>query len=206
MSCLGINSSTYRSAKAIHWLYICGSGGDIARAAFVVAQVKPNQFHDRSQIRYLTGHDASGQAIWGEKGIQTQQSCSTMMSLGEFSITYLEPVKRYIILYNSLAPRGIIMRSATDPTGPWSEGVVIFEPRRDGGYGHFMHISSKSSEQTRDALSDHGRDEVWGGEYGPYVMSRFTSGTPDGCRIFYTLSTWNPYQVVIMQSELKLAQ
>ena len=73
----------------------------------------------------------------------------------------------------------------------------------DNGYGHFMHISAKLKEK-RDALSDPNRDDEWGGEYGPYIMSRFTTGKADRCRIYYTMSTWNPYQVMVMRSDLEL--
>ena len=67
-----------------------------------------------------------------------------------------------------------------------------------------MHISAKFKEK-HDALSDPERADEWGGEYGPYIMSRFTSEADGHCRIYYTMSTWNPYQVVVMRSDLKLA-
>ena len=123
--------------------------------------------------------------------------------VGEFSVAYLEPVKRYVMLYNSEKPRGITLRSAPAPWGPWSEGTVVFEPWRDKGYGEFMHISAQFKDK-RDALSDPKRDDEWGGEYGAYVMTRFTSGADGRCRIYYTMSTWNPYQVVVMRSDLQL--
>ena len=53
-------------------------------------------------------------------------------------------------------------------------------------------------------LSDPKRENEWGGEYGPYIMARFTIAKDGGCRIFYTMSTWNPYQVVVMRSDLKV--
>ena len=56
-----------------------------------------------------------------------------------------------------------------------------------------------------DTLSDPKRDDEWGGEYGPYVISRFTTGANGKCRIYYTMSTWNPYQVVVMRTDLHLA-
>jgi len=35
-------------------------------------------------------------------------------------------------------------------------------------------------------------------------MSRYTTPTPSGgVRLYYTLSTWNPYQVVVMRTDLK---
>jgi hypothetical protein len=107
------------------------------------------------------------------------------------------------MLYNSAQPRGIVMRNAPLPWGSWSQAEVIFEPWRDGGYGRFMHISSNFKTEKPDNLSDPHRESEWGGEYGPYIMARYTRATKNGCRIFYTMSTWNPYQVVVMQSDLK---
>ncbi|MHB8899685.1 MAG: DUF4185 domain-containing protein, partial [Thermoguttaceae bacterium] len=123
--------------------------------------------------------------------------------VGELSVAYCEPVGRYVMLYNSTRPRGIMMRSAADPWGPWSEGTVIFDPRRDEGYGHFIHLPGVAPAGDR-ALSDPNRDRQPGGEYGPYLMARFTTPTPDGCRFYYTMSTWNPYQVVVMQSQVRV--
>lgn len=86
--------------------------------------------------------------------------------IGEFSVAYLPPVKRHAMLYNAGTPRGIMLRSAEQPWSQWSEGTVIFEPWRDQGYGHFMHISAKFKDK-KDSLSDPKREDAWGGEYGP---------------------------------------
>jgi hypothetical protein len=53
-------------------------------------------------------------------------------------------------------------------------------------------------------LSDSKREDEWGGEYGPYIVARFTTMADGTCRIYFTMSTWNPYQVVVMRSDLKL--
>ena len=107
------------------------------------------------------------------------------------------------MLYNAGRPRGITLRSAEQPWGPWSDGAVVFEPWRVQGYGHLLHIVARFKDR-RDALSDPGREDEWRGEYGPYVMARFTAGSAGACRIYHTMSTWNPYQVVAMRSDLKL--
>ena len=67
-----------------------------------------------------------------------------------------------------------------------------------------MHVSSKF-KRAKDSLHDPGRAAVWGGAYGPYIMARYTAGDSSRCRIYYTMSTWNPYQVVVMRSDLRLA-
>ncbi|MBA3714236.1 MAG: DUF4185 domain-containing protein [Pyrinomonadaceae bacterium] len=185
------------------WLYIYGSG-EYRESSVCLARVRPGDLGDRSKLRYFAGTGPDGQARWAEREANATPLFRHDV-VGEFSVAYLEPVKRYVMLYNHNVgdPRGIIMRSAADPSGPWSEGTVIFEPWRDGGYGHFMHISAKFAAES-DEIGDPNRDETWGAEYGPYVMGRFTTGAGGRCRIYYTLSTWNPYQVVVMRSDLKL--
>jgi hypothetical protein len=183
------------------WLYIYGSG-EYRKSSVCLARVRPNDVADRSKLTYFAGVDAASRPRWSAHEADAD-FLFKHDTIGEFSVAYLKPVERYVMLYNAGTPRGITMRSAPAPWGPWSDSAIIFDPRRDNGYGHFMHISAKSKGK-KDGLSDPGRADEWGGEYGPYVMSRFTTGAHGRCRIYFTMSTWNPYQVMIMQSDLEL--
>ncbi len=183
------------------WLYIYGSG-EYRKSSVYLARVKPADIRDRSKLQYFGGTDPNTQPQWFPKEAAAVPLFQHNV-VGEFSVAYLEPVKRYVMLYNSGKPRGITMRSAEAPWGPWSRGTVVFEPWRDKGYGHFLHTPAKGKNNS-DAFSDPKREDTWGGEYGPYVMARFTSGSGGRCRIYYTMSTWNPYQVVVMRSDLRL--
>ena len=47
------------------------------------------------------------------------------------------------------------------------------------------------------------RDNDWGGEYGPYQITRFSTGrSGELCDLFYTMSTWNPYQSMLMRTRI----
>ena len=61
--------------------------------------------------------------------------------------------RRSGLLYNAAKPRGINMRSAPAPWGPWSKEAVVFDPWKDGGYGEFMHVSS-TAKGKQDAFPD----------------------------------------------------
>ena len=194
-----INVSLWSSGG---WLYIFGSGA-YRKSSVYLARIKPDKLADRSQMSYFGGIGADKQPQWSAR----EQDATPLFQhdvVGEFSVAYCKPVGRYVLLYNSPSPRGITMRSATAPWGPWSEGEVVFDPWRDNGYGHFMHIPTGFKSEKSDTVNDPGREKQWGGEYGPYIMARFTTGSAGRCRIFYTMSTWNPYQVVVMQTDLKL--
>jgi hypothetical protein len=185
------------------WLFIFGSG-DYRKSTVSLARVRPEQIAERSKLEFYSGEGAGLKPDWSPHEADSIPLFPNNQ-IGEFSVAYLEPVKRYVMLYNSGKPRGIIMRSSMLPRGPWSDGVVIFDPRRDNGYGHFIHVPPNVSGKP-DGLSDPGQIEKQGGVYGPYVMARYTAAVPGGCRIYFTMSTWNPYAVMVMQSDLRLAK
>jgi Domain of unknown function (DUF4185) len=106
------------------------------------------------------------------------------------------------MLYNSSNPRGINARVAAEPWGPRSDPVLIFDPGWPGiGYGHFMHVKGAP-----DGLSDPGREGESGGEYGPYLICRFTKATSGEdtkqSRVYFVMSTWNPYNTVLMAATI----
>lgn len=122
--------------------------------------------------------------------------------VGELSVSYNKFIKKWIMLYNCDNPRGINCRTAKYPWGPWSKPIVIFDPWSDNGYCNFIHTDWNFT--VCDSVHDSGREYVWGGEYGPYQFEDFATGNDTETTIYYTLSTWNPYTVVLMKSTLKL--
>ncbi len=46
--------------------------------------------------------------------------------------------------------------------------------------------------------------EQWGGEYAPYMVERFSRFKDDTLTIYYLMSTWNPYTVVLMRTDLRV--
>jgi hypothetical protein len=131
--------------------------------------------------------------------------------MGELSVTWNRYLNEWLMLYNCSSPRGVVFRTAPEAWGPWSLPRLLFDPRVDGGYCVFMHDAHPEkhcppgSPNPGDALitRDQGGANAYGGEYGPYVIDAFTRGDPSGrTTIYFTLSTWNPYQVVLMKAGL----
>ena len=91
--------------------------------------------------------------------------------VGELSAAFVSQLGVWLLLYNAGSPRGINARVAEFPWGPWSEPVVLFDPSL--GYGKFMHVAGAN-----DGLSDPGREAEFGGEYGPYIIDRYTKAVP----------------------------
>lgn len=121
--------------------------------------------------------------------------------VGELSVSYNEFIEKWVMLYNCGQPRGINCRTSDNPWGPWSDPFVIFEPWDDGGYCQFIHSNWDFGQC--DNVHDPGREYEWGGEYGPYQFKSMAKGNNYRTTIYYTLSTWNPYTVVLMKSTLE---
>jgi hypothetical protein len=109
--------------------------------------------------------------------------------LGELSFSWNSFLQRWLLVYQAgyRGIGGIWLRSAKWPWGPWSEPQLLF----DNEQGHLL----------RDPFIDPG-----GGVYAPYVISRYDKwdSASQQATMYYTMSTWKPYQVMLMKSKLQL--
>lgn len=152
-------------------------------------------------IRYFAGVDDVGEPLWSSNEGDALPVYDAHPCVGELSATYNRFIERWILLYNCSEPRGIHVRTAAFPWGPWSSSQVVFHPWEDDGYCHFVHVSWERSRC--DGLHDPGRAQEWGGEYGPYQLAGLAKGDTGSTTIYFTMSTWNPYTVVLMRAGLE---
>ena len=166
-----------------------------------LAYIPLSTVEDRETMRYFSGFDASsGQPRWSTHESEAVPLFSHPC-IGELSVAWNPYLRKWLMLYNCANPRGINFRVTDQPWGPWSEAQVLFHPWEDNGYCHFMHVSW--DYRNCDSVHDPGREREWGGEYGPYMIPRFTQGDATHTTIYYVMSTWNPYNVVLMKSVLE---
>lgn len=190
-----INVSAVRDGDM---LYLFGSG--LYRDSEVyLARVPIAQIEDRDAYRFYAGTDGCSEA-WSA-GEDSAVPVFGPACVGELSAHHDTALGAWIVLYNCDEPRGIQARVASDPAGPWSEQASVFEPWANGGYCHFMHASYAWG--TCDAVHDPGRENEWGGEYGPYVVEGASEALGErAAALYFVLSTWNPYNTMLMRTEL----
>lgn len=164
-----------------------------------LAHVPSGQVEDQAAWRYFAGLDAAGAPQWSAdsaSAVPVFDSGDPQPCIGEFGVTWEEPLQRWLMTYN--CTNGVQARLATTPWGSWSAPSTIFHPGEDAGLCRFMHDASQHCDNLAGDNGDAG-----GGSYGPYVMSRFTQPAgPGAATIYYLMSTWNPYQVVVMRSTI----
>jgi hypothetical protein len=70
-----------------------------------------------------------------------------------------------------------------------------------------MHVSwaVKRCDHLHDDMFGSSRANEWGGEYGPYQIAHMAKGSPkEVTQLYFVMSTWNPYQVVLMTTRLSI--
>lgn len=188
------------------FIFIWGTG-PYRRSDAYLSIVPAAQFESGAGTRYFAGLDAGSAPIWSEKESDSRPIVQNG-TMGDLSVTWCKDLGLWLMTYDSRdpAPRGILFSYSRTPWGPWSEPQIIFNAVRDGALGKFIHNPQANPD---DGLAGPviGKGQanpqaVHGGAYAPYVVERWTKAQGSELSIYYVLSTWNPYVVVLMKSRL----
>lgn len=182
-------------------LIILGSG-PYRRSAVRLACQREADIERPGTMRYFAGRGDDGRPRWSEREADAV-ALFPEDNAGELSVAWNRFLGRWVLLYNTVRPlRGIVLRTAEQPWGPWSPPQLVFDPFADGGYGAFLHVPPAFGGT--DKAHEPGRESHWGGEYGPYQFREMARGRRGESTIYFTMSTWNPYTVVLMRARLRL--
>ncbi|MGE5545963.1 MAG: DUF4185 domain-containing protein [Solirubrobacterales bacterium] len=184
-------------------ILLWGSGAYRKSDAYL-AVLPADRVGDRSAMRFFAGTDEAGQPRWSAREEDSrplfQQSC-----IGELSVAWNADLGKWVMMYNCGEPRSrILVRTADRPWGPWSSPQVLFDAAADKGFCRFMN---NPGEAGCPAVSDPHNPETAGDPYAPYMIARFSRGEPGRYSdVYFLMSTWNPYNVVLMSARLKVPE
>jgi len=165
-----------------------------------LAFIPLDEITNRSSISFFIGFEmGSNKPSWSSDE-SLAKSLFSANCVGEISIRWNYYLGKWIMLYNCdlCNTNGVIVRLADKPWGPWSTSKIVFDPA--DGYRLFIHV------QGQDSLVDKERDDKTnpydlGSAYGPYQITSYTTGIKNRyTKIYFTLSVWNPYQVLQMSA------
>lgn len=125
--------------------------------------------------------------------------------IGEFSVIHIPLLGLWVMTYNSAEAGGVVLRYAPAPWGPWSDPQIIFNGTRDGAVGKYIYSPAAPGQLAAGpVISGEDPTRVHGGPYAPYPIERFTQLQGDTLTLHFLLSTWNPYTVVRMRTQLRV--
>jgi hypothetical protein len=99
-------------------------------------------------------------------------------NVSELSVQYNDYLKKYVVLYAN-GSNNVVLRTADTPEGTWSDPVTIATSLQYPGlYAPMIHPLSGTGQLTDG------------------------SGTPDKSNLYWNMSIWGNYNVVLMQTDL----
>jgi uncharacterized protein (TIGR03437 family) len=153
-------------------------------------------------------------------------------TIGNVSVFYSQPLGLWLMMYDghsgSLSTKGIYFAYAAKPWGPWSTPQLVFNGCRDKGYGNFIfyYYATAADNECPSAIpagvtsapgstgpagptigdqTVNDPTTTRGDAYAPALVERFTIVSGNTLKLFYMLATWNPYAVVMMESDFNIA-
>jgi hypothetical protein len=184
------------------------------------------------QPRYFAGLDSNDNPVWTNDQIFATPVIANeqLAQVLQFSVAWVKPIKRFVMLYSGRLPRvlpvatsGVYMRSAKHPWGPWSDPKLIWNPLDQGAYDCPGILYTPVAVGADCPVSDPYRPNFapadnlnqcpaqtptphvdFGVEYGVNILAEFSKPglQINTATIYWNLSTWNPYRVVLMKTKL----
>jgi len=173
-----------------------------------LAVASVESFDNLATWRFFNGLDAQGRPIWVNRtqwhpgpAAQIYTPLANFgYNVGEFSITWNEPLHLWLLMY-----AGVALRAAHAPWGPWSLPATILGP--EDHLACWITMAPHGCGNRRDYWPQRHPDGhlTVGGLYAPFILNRYTrpGPEPNSATIYFTLSTWNPYEVSIMRVTVK---
>jgi hypothetical protein len=187
-------------------------------------------FPDPGTWRYFVGRAVDGQPKWVTQAAWTEGAVAGAAAaeawrpsdgadifvsgderggcVGEFSVTWNSTLRAWLMLY-ACRGGGVVARVAPAPWGPWSAPSLILGA--NDNLGCRLLMIQKGCRNRRDFWPGRSRagDVVAGGTYAPFVLNRYTLPVADaapgrGSTIYWLISTWNPYEVTLMRTTLRV--
>ena len=201
-----VETSRFLNVSAVEYagyVYLFGAGNPYRKSAVSLARFRAKAIDRSKQWRYLGRPLANGRVRWEQREADAAPLVSEALR-ARASSPCVETRRPAPSSWPTTAttprrhPRGYYLRTAPRPWGPWSAPILLFDASAaDGGYGVTQHFSTAGGRNPDDGLAepDHlaGRD-VFGGEYGPYLIPRFFRWEGGTLSVVYAHSSLEPVQ------------
>jgi hypothetical protein len=160
-----------------------------------------------TRTEWESGHNAAG--AWTPPAGAEIFGGAGERCVGEHSVTWNAPLHAWLMLYN--CGGAIKARSAPEPWGPWSAPTVLLSAAHDPWVACTLVMTPAGCpglvRRNYWPTLPNG-NAVMGGFYAPFVLNRYTQASASvatkagQATIYWIVSTWNPYNVVVMKSTL----
>jgi uncharacterized protein (TIGR03437 family) len=179
------------------WLY---NRSNLYLAAFSLSDIEAGT----SNWFYYAGQNG-GVNVWSNDEKAAAPLLAGSPNVGNHSVIWDGTLHRFVLMYGNIAAR-----AAAAPWGPWSSGVVVFDPQSAWAKKLIHHpgadmitrsvipiFNPATGMQTDLNSSDTGVP------YSPNLI-KSTQNADGSVALFFAMSTWNPYEVFLVSSNFTL--
>lgn len=202
-------------------VYMFGTGKYRASDIYL-SETPSNGFWTGTGTRYFAGR-VNGQPTWTmseaaavpiiqDNPLNGPAWPNDKPTIGNLNVAYSSDLGLWLMTFDgggqSPATVGVYFTYAKDVWGPWATPQLIFQGLRDKGLGVFIHNPSLSPSDGLNGptIGAHDPATTPGAAYAPSIIERFTRVSGNTLKIYYLISTWNPYTVVKMRSEFTIGK
>jgi len=202
----GLPSSLQHAAQVV---FILGSSWNYNRsnlylAAFNVADVEAGT----SKWFYYTGQD-HGANSWSNDEKMAAPLLTGTPNVGNHSVVWNATLHRFVLMYGILNNGRVVAQVSPTPWGPWSPPMLVLGSQSDWARRLIHHPSQDPI--VRNVIPVHGpagrvldvSKDTMGVPYGPNLIDRYTTNGDGSVTVYFTMSTWNPYEVFVVSTTFK---
>lgn len=165
-------------------------------------------------VHYFTGL-VDGKPAWVDGNEDVAAPLFQDPTIAELSVRYNTYLGSWMMTYTSLSVHGVCIRLSATPWGPWSAPLRIQDIV--GNPPAYAHVDNRVAGLRQDWMYDGAMQVPGGGQkamsqtgwiaYSPAIIEPLIQGkTADAATtIYYTMSTWSPYTVVLLSAKLSAA-
>jgi len=199
------------AAQSTNGLVIFGTGNPYRKSPIYLAFQPLTNVATGQQVQYWTG---TGWTEPAAAGVHENQAAPIIddAQAGELSAAYYPAIKQWVLLF-----RYVSMSASHHPVGPWSTPQAAAHKTDSGAEGVYLHQLTQVASGTglcdgfvvpnNHNPADNAFTSFWpdnnictrGGFYGPYQFPQYAALNDDQLTVYFALSTWNPYEVVLMK-------
>ena len=191
--------------KAAQVVFVFGSSfkynrSNLYLAAFNASDVEAGP----SKWFYYAGQNG-GANSWSNDEKSAAPLLAGSPNVGNHSVVWNAALHRFILMYGNVQAQ-----VSTTPWGPWSAPMVVLGPRSPWADKLIHHPGQDPDCMQRG--SHHGpagtgagpfTKEANGVPYGPYLINQSTTNGDGSVTVYFTMSTWSPYEVFLVSTTFK---
>ena len=121
--------------------------------------------------------------------------------LGNHSVVWNSALQRFVLMYTNA---GVLAQFSPAPWGPWTDPVLVFSDNDFWGSKIMHHQGDQIVRSLVTVYEASGNPVNYGTDlgvsYSPNLLDQFTQNADGSVSVYYTLSTWNPYETFLMSS------